>query len=97
MICYRFPDQVTWQALAIATGLARMEDGSFTLIGGHRIAIDDIGPLTDYIGHHVNMIHPNPPPELDPYLIVVATADRQFLGGPSSAPSPAILQQIANG
>lgn len=101
MYCYRFENQTQWRTLALANGLARTVDGTFTVISDHGIAIDDIGvipnndgvfapngdvitPPTMKPGHHVNMVHPNPPEALDPYRVVVASPARVFLGCPES-------------
>jgi hypothetical protein len=46
-------------------------------------------------GFHVNLIHPDPPEELDPYLVVVNSPSRIFLGLDGSVPDDDILDAIA--
>lgn len=47
-------------------------------------------------GFHVNLIHPDPPEELDPYLQIVSTPYRVFLGQPvGPVPDNTTLAQIA--
>lgn len=50
MICYRFDNQTQWRTLALANGLARIIDGTFTLISDHNIAIDDVGIIPNNDG-----------------------------------------------
>ena len=52
-----------------------------------------IVPPTIHEGHHCNF-QGDPPEAFDPYLIVVNSASRAFLGGSSQAPSTEILEEI---
>ena len=55
-----------------------------------------ITPAVMAAGLHVNLIHPDPPEELDPYLQIVSTPYRVFLGQPvGPVPDDATLAQIA--
>jgi hypothetical protein len=111
MICYQFPSRATWRTLAIQTGLAARIDGDFQLLGGHGIAIDEVGtvatvdavvdangnvttPAVLAPGFHVNLIHPDPPEELDQYLVIVNHPRRVFAGGATQAPDTAILEAM---
>jgi hypothetical protein len=112
MICYQFPNRVTWRQLAIQTGLAAQVDGEFQLLSGHGIAIDEVGavvtvdavvdadgnvitPAVLAPGFHVNLIHPDPPEELDPYLIMVNSPSRIFLGQDGSVPDDQTVDAIS--
>jgi hypothetical protein len=47
-------------------------------------------------GFHVNLVHPDPPEELDDYLQIVSTPYRVFLGQPvGPVPDNTTLAQIA--
>lgn len=55
-----------------------------------------ITPAVMAPGFHVNLIHPDPPEELDPYLQIVSTPYRVFLGQPvGPVPDNTTLAQIA--
>jgi hypothetical protein len=47
VICYQFPTRTLWRTLALQTGLASRVDGEFQLLGGHNIAIDEVGTVAD--------------------------------------------------
>jgi hypothetical protein len=81
------------------------------ITGGHGWALDEIGVITEggawdpetgevitpptvIPGHHVNFMG-EPPESFDPFLVVVNSASRIFLGGPTQAPSTDILEEIA--
>ena len=103
MICYQLPSRTVWRTVALQTGLAVRVGGEFQPLGGHNIAIDEVGTVVDVEavidangtviapavlapGFHVNLIHPDPPEELDQYLIVVNTPSRIFFGHDGSVP-----------
>jgi hypothetical protein len=46
-------------------------------------------------GFHVNLIHPGPPEELDPYLIMVNSPSRIFLGQDGSVPDDQTVDAIS--
>jgi hypothetical protein len=46
-------------------------------------------------GFHVNLIHPDPPEELDPYLIMVNSPSRIFLGQDGSVPDDETVDAIS--
>jgi hypothetical protein len=111
VICYQFPTRTLWRTLAIQTGLASRVDGEFQLLGGHSIAIDEVGTVVDVDavldangtvispavlapGFHVNLIHPDPPQQLDPYLVVVNSPSRIFLGQGGPVPDDDTLATI---
>ena len=100
-----------WRTLAIQTGLASMVEGAFQLLGGHNIAIVEIGtvelveavvdingnvttPPVLAAGFHVNLVHPDPPQALDPYLVIVNTPSMIFFGQVGSVPSNAVIAAI---
>lgn len=108
MYCYRFETREQFLDLAAAEGL--VDDDGNLITGGHGFAIDEIGPIvqggewdaegnvivepTVIDGHHVNYAG-DPPEAFDPYLVVVNSASRIFLGGPSQAPGDDILEEMA--
>jgi len=111
VICYQFPTRTIWRTLALQTGLAVTVDGEFQLLGGHNIAIDEVGTVVDVEavldangtvitpavlapGFHVNLIHPDPPQQLDSYLIVVNSPSRIFLGQGGPVPDDDLLATI---
>jgi hypothetical protein len=111
VICYQFPSRAIWRTLALQTGLAALVGGEFQLLGGHNIAIDEVGTVVDVEamldangtvitpavlapGFHVNLIHPDPPQQLDSYLIVVNSPSRIFLGQDGSVPDDELLATI---
>jgi hypothetical protein len=46
-------------------------------------------------GFHVNLIHPDPPEELDPYLIMVNSPSRIFFGQDGSVPDDETVDAIS--
>jgi hypothetical protein len=46
-------------------------------------------------GFHLNLIHPDPPEELDPYLIMVNSPSRIFLGQDGSVPDDQTVDAIS--
>lgn len=105
MYCYRFPDRATFLALATSEGLVDADENVIT--ASHTYAIDEIGPITTggewdaegnvivpptvIDGHHVNT-QGLAPEAWDEFLVVVNSASRVFLGGPSSAPPDGTLE-----
>lgn len=100
MHCYKFPSREDFLALAAAEGLVDADGNLIT--GGHGFAIDEIGPIvqggewdaegnevvapTVINGHHVNYAG-DPLEAFDQYLVVVNSAHRIFLGGPTQSAS----------
>ena len=102
---YGFPDHATWLAQGKVAGLLNAA-GEPTLLDGAvlhelgQIEVCDssgnvITPITFLPGHHVNLLHPDPPAALDPYLKVVSSARSCFLGWPAQCPDDATLTAIA--
>lgn len=107
MFCFRFPDRDTFRTLAAAEGLVT-DDGEL-ISCTHDYAIDEVGviyhggtydeqgeviePPVAIPGWHVNSTIA--PEAWDPYLIVVNSAARVFLGGATQAPDTATLEEIA--
>ena len=107
MYCYQFPDKATFDSLSEAAGF--VSEGILVAYT-HDRAIDEIGAVETLPGtydkdgneitpptydnrHHVNFLG-EPPEAWDEYLIVVNSASRIWLGGPTQAPSNDILEQI---
>jgi len=87
------------------------DNGDRQLISAtHTYCWDEIGPITEggewdadgnvvvppvvHEGHHVNF-QGEPPEAFDPYLVVVNSASRILLGGPSQAPGDDVLEEMA--
>ena len=106
MQCYRFTSESQFMQLAAAEGLVTEEGQLIT--GGHGFAIDVIGtiyeggtydaegevidPPVALDGWHVNTAG-IAPEAWDAYLVVVNSAARVFLGGPSQAPDTETLEE----
>jgi len=102
---YAFPDRITWLTLAKAAGLLdaagdpTLPDGAVLHELGQIEVCDSSGnvivPITYLPGHHINLLHPDPPAALDPYLKVVSSARSVFGGWPAQCPDDATLTAIA--
>ncbi|MFN5117895.1 MAG: hypothetical protein ACK5JJ_07330 [Cyanobacteriota bacterium] len=102
---YAFPDRATWltqgktAGLLNAAGEPTIPDGAALYELGQIEVCDPTGnvitPITYLPGHHVNLLHPDPPAILDPYLRIVSSARSYFLGWPAQCPDDAILNAIA--
>jgi hypothetical protein len=101
---YCFPDRVTWLAQAEAAGLLD-EVGEPTLPDGalvHEVGLIEVCdgqgnvlvPITYLPGWHVNLLHPDPPAALDPYLRIVSSARCVFGGWPAQCPDDQTLTAI---
>lgn len=103
--CYRFPDRATWLAQGKAAGLLDAageptlpEGAGLYEVGQVEVCAADgsvIAPITFHPGWHVNLLHPDPPASLDPWLVVVSSARCIWGGWPSQTPDDATLAEIA--
>ena len=102
---YAFPDRTTWLVQGKAAGLLDaageliLPDGAALHEVGRIEVCDESGevivPITFANGWHVNLLHPDPPASLDPYLVVVSSARAAFLGWSAQLPDDPTLAAIA--